>query len=110
MTETDGSSEAVILATAGYDHPIKFWQADSRICHRTAQHPDSASLTRRISFYWNHINFPTNRFEVFLNFGSRWGGGESQTFICICLVSVVFLLALHECHQIITIVEMKDNY
>ena len=24
MTETDGSSEAVILATAGYDHAINF--------------------------------------------------------------------------------------
>ncbi|XP_015778516.1 PREDICTED: target of rapamycin complex subunit lst8-like [Acropora digitifera] len=41
MTETDGSSEAVILATAGYDHAIKFWQAHSGICHRTVQHPDS---------------------------------------------------------------------
>ncbi|XP_002736782.1 target of rapamycin complex subunit lst8-like [Saccoglossus kowalevskii] len=34
-------SEPVILATAGYDHSIRFWQAHSGICHRTVQHPDS---------------------------------------------------------------------
>lgn len=42
--ETEGSSEPVILATAGYDHAIKFWQAHSGICHRTVQHPDSVSF------------------------------------------------------------------
>ena len=31
----------VILATAGYDHTIKFWAADSGVCTRTLQHPDS---------------------------------------------------------------------
>jgi len=67
MTETDGTSEAVILATAGHDHAIKFWQAHSGICHRTIQHPDSVSLTR-IYLYWNHINVSTKRFEVFLSF------------------------------------------
>lgn len=46
MTETDGSSEPVILATAGYDHAIKFWQAHSGICHRTVQHPDSVSFMK----------------------------------------------------------------
>ena len=30
-----------ILATAGYDHTIKFWAADSGVCTRTLQHPDS---------------------------------------------------------------------
>ena len=34
----------VILATAGYDHTIRFWQAHSGICHRTVQHPDSISF------------------------------------------------------------------
>ena len=34
----------VILATAGYDHTIRFWQAHSGICHRTIQHPDSISF------------------------------------------------------------------
>lgn len=42
--ETEGSSERVILATAGYDHAIKFWQAHSGICHRTVHHPNSVSF------------------------------------------------------------------
>ncbi|XP_065065800.1 target of rapamycin complex subunit lst8-like [Rhopilema esculentum] len=33
--------DQVILATAGYDHTIRFWQAHSGICLRTLQHPDS---------------------------------------------------------------------
>eukprot|EP00967_Tisochrysis_lutea_P148005 scaffold282089_cov16-Tisochrysis_lutea.AAC.1 len=32
---------AVVLATAGYDHTIKFWEATSGICYRTLQFPDS---------------------------------------------------------------------
>ena len=39
--EAEGSSELVILATAGYGHAIKFWQAHTGICLRTVQHPDS---------------------------------------------------------------------
>ncbi|CAH1273587.1 MLST8 [Branchiostoma lanceolatum] len=35
------NTDPVILATAGYDHTIRFWQAHSGICHRTVQHPDS---------------------------------------------------------------------
>ena len=31
----------IILATAGYDHTIKFWAADTGVCTRTLQHPDS---------------------------------------------------------------------
>ncbi|RKO95334.1 WD40 repeat-like protein, partial [Caulochytrium protostelioides] len=31
----------VVLATAGYDHTIRFWEALSGICIRTIQHPDS---------------------------------------------------------------------
>ncbi|KAI3914399.1 hypothetical protein MKW92_016061 [Papaver armeniacum] len=31
----------VILATAGYDHTIRFWEADSGRCYRTLQYPDS---------------------------------------------------------------------
>ncbi|KAJ3182239.1 TOR complex subunit lst8 [Gaertneriomyces sp. JEL0708] len=31
----------VVLATAGYDHTIRFWEALSGICLRTIQHPDS---------------------------------------------------------------------
>ncbi|OBT56051.1 G protein beta subunit-like protein [Pseudogymnoascus sp. 24MN13] len=35
------ADECVILATAGYDHTIRFWEALSGICSRTIQHPDS---------------------------------------------------------------------
>ncbi|NXP72311.1 LST8 protein, partial [Ramphastos sulfuratus] len=38
-------SDPVILATAGYDHTVRFWQAHSGICTRTVQHQDSVSLT-----------------------------------------------------------------
>jgi hypothetical protein len=31
----------VVLATAGYDHTIRFWEATSGICYRTLQYPDS---------------------------------------------------------------------
>jgi len=41
MAGGDSQNEPVILATAGYDHTIRFWQAYSGICHRTVQHPDS---------------------------------------------------------------------
>lgn len=43
-TGGDSTSDPVILATAGYDHTIRFWQAHSGICYRTVQHPDSVSL------------------------------------------------------------------
>lgn len=32
---------AVVLATAGYDHKIRFWEASSRVCTRIVRHPDS---------------------------------------------------------------------
>ncbi|KAK9450267.1 WD40-repeat-containing domain protein [Limtongia smithiae] len=32
---------AVVLASAGYDHTIRFWEALSGICQRTIQHTDS---------------------------------------------------------------------
>lgn len=35
------SSNQILLATAGYDHTIRFWEALSGICSRTIQHPDS---------------------------------------------------------------------
>jgi len=37
---SDSASDQVILATAGYDHTIRFWQAHSGLCHRNVQHPD----------------------------------------------------------------------
>lgn len=45
MSTSSASGDPVILATAGYDHTIRFWQARSGICHRTVQHPDSVSLS-----------------------------------------------------------------
>jgi len=36
-----GDAQAVVLATAGYDHTIRFWEALSGICYRTLQFPDS---------------------------------------------------------------------
>jgi len=35
------STDQIILATAGYDHTIKFWAAHTGACTRTHQHPDS---------------------------------------------------------------------
>lgn len=32
---------SVILATAGYDHKIRFWEAPSGVCSRTIRHPDA---------------------------------------------------------------------
>ena len=32
---------SVILATAGYDHTIRFWEAPSGLCSRTLRYPDS---------------------------------------------------------------------
>lgn len=32
---------SVILASAGYDHTIRFWDALTGVCSRTIQHPDS---------------------------------------------------------------------
>ncbi|KAJ7564203.1 hypothetical protein O6H91_02G006900 [Diphasiastrum complanatum] len=32
---------SVVLATAGYDHTIRFWEATSGRCYRTLQHADS---------------------------------------------------------------------
>jgi hypothetical protein len=33
-----------ILATAGYDHTIRFWEAPSGVCYRTIHYNDSVSL------------------------------------------------------------------
>lgn len=35
------SGETVLLATAGYDHTIRFWSTQHGICTRTVQHQDS---------------------------------------------------------------------
>ena len=43
------STDQVILATAGYDHTIKFWAAHTGVCTRTLQHPDSQVNSLAIS-------------------------------------------------------------
>ena len=43
MVSEDASE--VILATAGYDHSIKFWQAHTGACLLTLQHPGIFKLT-----------------------------------------------------------------
>ncbi|CAG7877247.1 unnamed protein product [Brassica rapa] len=35
------SQPCVVLATASYDHTIRFWEAESGRCYRTIQYPDS---------------------------------------------------------------------
>ncbi|XP_037091219.1 target of rapamycin complex subunit lst8-like [Pollicipes pollicipes] len=35
------SSDGILLATAGYDHTIKFWEPHTGVCKRTCQHQDS---------------------------------------------------------------------
>ncbi len=32
---------SVVLATAGYDHSIRFWEATSGICYRTITHNET---------------------------------------------------------------------
>ena len=32
---------SVVLATAGYDHTIRFWEATSGLCYRTLQYAES---------------------------------------------------------------------
>lgn len=48
MGGRDDNGDQVILATAGYDHSIRFWQAHSGVCHRTVPHPDSISFLNMI--------------------------------------------------------------
>ena len=39
----------VILATAGYDHSIRFWQAHTGTCLKTMNHTDSQVATTPVS-------------------------------------------------------------
>lgn len=48
MINNDDAGE-VILATGGYDHTIKFWQAHTGACVLTLQHPDSHVNAMEIS-------------------------------------------------------------
>ena len=48
MSGRDDNGEQVILATAGYDHSIRFWQAHNGVCHRTVPHTESISFLIRV--------------------------------------------------------------
>mmetsp|Transcript_3055 Transcript_3055/g.3865 ORF Transcript_3055/g.3865 Transcript_3055/m.3865 type:complete len:315 (-) Transcript_3055:888-1832(-) len=43
------ASAGVILATAGYDHNINFWEASTGKCYRTVQYPDSQVNVLQVS-------------------------------------------------------------
>mmetsp|Transcript_55794 Transcript_55794/g.92311 ORF Transcript_55794/g.92311 Transcript_55794/m.92311 type:complete len:318 (-) Transcript_55794:358-1311(-) len=45
----------VLLATAGYDHTIRFWEAPTGICYKTLQHPDSQVNKLEITADRQHI-------------------------------------------------------
>jgi len=42
--------DPVVLATAGYDHTVRFWQAHSGVCTRTVQHQDSVSFMGLVQY------------------------------------------------------------
>lgn len=44
----------VVLATAGYDHTIRFWEATSGICYRTLQYADSQ--VRSLVFFFRNAD------------------------------------------------------
>ena len=46
----------VVLATAGYDHTVRFWEATSGICYRTLQYADSQVGRGRRKRGERHIN------------------------------------------------------
>lgn len=46
---------SVVLATAGYDHTIRFWEATSGICYRTLQYGESQVNKLEITADKTHI-------------------------------------------------------
>ena len=44
------ATDNVILATAGYDHTIKFWAAHTGVCTRTLQPPDSQVVSITLQY------------------------------------------------------------
>lgn len=50
----------VVLATAGYDHTIRFWEAASGTCNRTVKYPDSVGH----STYRSVSSTPRNHFTL----------------------------------------------
>ena len=48
-------SSAVVLATAGYDHKIRFWEASREKCTRVLRYPDSQVNALAITNDKQHI-------------------------------------------------------
>ena len=55
MSTSDAGGDPVILATAGYDHTVRFWQAHSGICYRTVQHQDSVSFAPYTDYILSNV-------------------------------------------------------
>ncbi len=90
----------VILATAGYDHTIKFWQAHTGACVLTLQHPDSHVNAMEISpdgqvmLLLHSCKYSTNTFSFvdwenqmlslhyILTFNSFWLHAAISTYAC----------------------------
>ena len=45
----------VVLATAGYDHTVRFWEATRGICYRTLQYADSQVNKLEITPYKRYL-------------------------------------------------------
>ena len=56
------AQEPILLATGGYDHTIRLWQATSGVCLKTIQHPDS------VSFISNDLLKYNLRIIIYLNY------------------------------------------
>ncbi|XP_056842362.1 target of rapamycin complex subunit LST8-1 isoform X1 [Raphanus sativus] len=70
------SQPCVVLATASYDHTIRFWEAESGRCYRTIQYPDSVRRHTHTQtlFSIDHLkgfNFHTNPIVLFLQHVNR---------------------------------------
>lgn len=49
-------SSAVILATAGYDHKIRFWEAPTGVCSRSLRYPDSQARAHPVTVIERHCS------------------------------------------------------
>ncbi len=52
---------SVILATASYDHHIRFWEAPSGICYRQIQYTDSVNIDL---VFFSHNSQQINKLEI----------------------------------------------
>lgn len=48
MADNSGlGGDQLVLATGGYDHTIKIWEAHSGVCIKTVQHAESVIKTKK---------------------------------------------------------------